>query len=139
MKGKSSGQMHKEEKEKNLYEDTEKIKRLHNIKQTAFDVGFNLRRGNLGKFGKLIKESWEKKKSFNPEISSMYIDAIIEEALKNGAVGARLMGAGGGGHLLIYCKPDEEHKVREVLNERGAKAVDFSFDFEGLKVWEVEA
>lgn len=138
MKGKSSGQIHKEEGEKNLYEDIEKIKRLHHIKQTGFEVAFNLRRGNLKKFGKLIKESWEKKKSFNPEISSMYVDAIIEEALNNGAVGARLMGAGGGGHILIYCNPDQEHKVRQVLNARGARAVDFSFDFEGLRVWEVE-
>ncbi len=138
MKGKSSGEIHKEEKEKNLYQDIEKVKRLHHIKQTGFDVAFNLRRGNLKKFGKLIKESWDRKKLFNPAISSMYIDAIIEEALNNGAIGARLMGAGGGGHVLIYCKPDQEHKVREVLNARGASAVDFSFDFEGLKVWEVE-
>jgi len=67
------------------------------------------------------------------------VDALIEEAFNNGAVGARLMGAGGGGgHILIYCNPNEEHKVREALNERGAKAIDFSFDFEGLKVWEVD-
>jgi len=138
MKGMSSGEMHSEEKKENLYEDTEKIKRLHDIKDTGLEVAFNLRRGNLKKFGKLIKESWEKKKKFNSKISSTYIDALIEESLNSGAVGARLMGAGNGGHLLIYCKPDEEHKVREVLNGRGAKAIDFSFDFEGLKVWEVE-
>ena len=48
------------------------------------------------------------------------------------------MGAGGGGHLLIYSNPDKEHKIREVLAERGAKSIDFSFDFEGLRVWEVE-
>jgi|AP95_1055475.scaffolds.fasta_scaffold26371_2 D-glycero-alpha-D-manno-heptose-7-phosphate kinase len=138
MKGKSSGEMHKEENEKKLYEDSEKIKRLHGIKETGLEVAFNLRRGNLKKFGNLIKESWEKKKKFNSEISSTYVDALIEEALNSGAIGARLMGAGGGGHLLIYCNPDEEHKVREVLNVRGAKAVDFSFDFSGLQVWEVE-
>lgn len=138
MKGKSSGQMHKEEKEKKLYEDSEKIKRLHNIKETGSEVAFNLRRGNLKKFGKLIKESWDNKKKFNPDISSTYVDALIEESLNSGAVGARLMGAGDGGHLLIYCKPDNEHKVREVLSARGAKAVDFSFDFSGLRVWEVE-
>ena len=138
MKGRSSGEMHKEEKEKNLYNDAEKVKRLHDIKDTGFEVAFNLRRGNLKKFGKLIKEGWEKKKKFNSSISSTYIDALIEEALGSGAVGARLMGAGDGGHLLIYCNPDEEHKVKEVLTARGAKAIDFSFDFQGLRVWEVE-
>ena len=138
MKGKSSGQMHKKEKEKKLYENSEKIKKLHNIKETGLEAAFNLRRGNLKKFGKLIKDSWENKKKFNPDISSTYIDALIEESLNSGAIGTRLMGAGSGGHLLIYCKPDHEHKVREVLSARGAKSVDFSFDFKGLKVWEVE-
>ena len=99
---------------------------------------FNLRRGNLKKFGKLILEGWNKKKKFNPLTTNTYIDALIEEAISNGAIGARLMGAGGGGHLLIYCKPDHEHKIRETLSQRGAKSLDFSFDFEGLKVWEVE-
>ena len=99
---------------------------------------FNLRRGNHRKFGKLILEGWNKKKKFNPLVSTTYIDALIEESLSNGAIGARLMGAGGGGHLLIYCEPDKEHKVREILTERGAKPIDFSFDFQGLQVWETE-
>lgn len=139
MKGKPSGEMHNIIKEQKLYENIEKIKILNDIKLTGLEVAFNLRRGNLKKFGKLIKESWEKKKKFNPETTSMYIEALIEEAINNGAVGARLMGTGGGGgHILIYCNPDREHRVREILASRGAKAIDFSFDFEGLRVWEVE-
>ena len=138
MKGKSSGEMHKEEKEKNMFENPEKIKRLHDIKETGIEVAFNLRRGNLKRFGSLIKESWEKKKKFNQDVSSTYIDALIEEALSNGAIGARLMGAGNGGHLLIYCNPDTEHKIKELLAQKGAKSIDFSFDFDGLVVWEAE-
>lgn len=99
---------------------------------------FNLRRGNLRKFGELILDSWEKKKKFNPEITNTYIDALVEEALANGAIGVRLMGAGVGGYLLIYSEPDKEHKIKEVLVEKGAKSMDFSFDFEGLRVWEVD-
>ena len=135
---KSSGEIHKDEDEQKLFEDEEKIKRLHELKDNAINIEFNLRRGNYKKFGKLIRESWEKKKKFNPLVTSTYIDALIEEALENGATGARLMGAGGGGHLLIYCEPDQEHKVKELLIERGAKPLDFSFDFQGLQVWEVE-
>ena len=48
------------------------------------------------------------------------------------------MGAGGGGHILVYCEGDKEHKVKEVLAGRGAKSIDFSLDFEGLTVWELE-
>jgi len=135
---KSSGQIHQEEVEQKLFEDFEKIKKLHDIKDTALEVEFSLRRGNFRKFSNLILESWEKKKKFNPLVSNPYIDALIEEAIQNGAIGARLMGAGGGGHLLICCEPDCEHKIKEVLSERGAKSIDFSFDFEGLQVWEVD-
>lgn len=133
----SSGQIHKEEF-KNFDDKKDKIKRLHNLKDVAIEMEFNLRRGNLKKFGELILDGWENKKKFNPIITNTYIDALVEEAVANGALGVKLMGAGGGGHLLIYSKPDQEHKIREVLAERGAKSIDFSFDFEGLKVWEVE-
>ena len=111
---------------------------MHEIKDIASEIEFNLRRGNLKKFGKLIFDSWEKKKKFNPSATNPYIDALIEEAMANGAIGARLMGAGGGGHLLIYCEPDREHRIKEILVERGATPIDFSFDFEGLRLWEVE-
>jgi D-glycero-alpha-D-manno-heptose-7-phosphate kinase len=137
-RAKSSGNIHKEETEKGFFEKEDKVKRLHEIKESAIETEFNLRRGNLKRFGELIVMGWERKKQFNPDVSSAYIDALIEEARVNGAIGARLMGAGGGGHLLIYSNPDKEHKIREVLAERGAKSIDFSFDFEGLRVWEVE-
>ena len=134
----SSGEIQKET-EKKINEDSNDLKRLHDLKDNAKEVEFNLRRGNLKKFGRLILEGWNNKKKFNPSVTNTYIDALIEESISNGAVGARLMGAGGaGGHLLIYSSPDKEHKIREVLNERGAKSIDFSFDFEGLRVWEVE-
>ncbi len=135
---KSSGQIHKHEFENKFFEDDQKVKRLHEIKNIARDVEFNLRRGNFKKFGELIALGWDKKKKFNPLITNTYVDALIEEALLNGAIGARLMGAGEGGHLFLYCNPNCEHKVREVLAERGAKSIDFSFDFEGLKIWEIE-
>lgn len=131
---KSSGEIHEE----NNRDESEKLKILHDIKDTAIEMEFNLRRGNLKKFGELIRESWEKKKKFNSLISNTYIDALVEEALSHGAIGVRIMGAGGGGHLLIYCEPDKEHKIKEVLSERGAKSIDFSFDFDGLKVWEID-
>ncbi|VVB78612.1 UTP--glucose-1-phosphate uridylyltransferase AglF [uncultured archaeon] len=137
-RGKSSGEVHKEESDRGLFQDSEKINNLHDIKDTAIQMEFNLRRGNLKRFGELMLEGWEKKKKFNSSITNIYIDALVEEAIANGAVWIKLMGAGGGGHLLIYCKPDHEHKISEVLAQRGGKSLDFSFDFEGLKVWEVE-
>ena len=133
----SSGDIHRE-LEKTISENKEKIINLHEIKDIAVEIEFNLRRGNLKKFGKLLFDGWEKKKKLNPSTTNPYIDALIAEAMANGAEGARLMGAGGGGHLLIYCEPDREHKIKEILVQRGAKPIEFSFDFDGLKVWEAD-
>ncbi|MBI4116589.1 NTP transferase domain-containing protein [Candidatus Pacearchaeota archaeon] len=132
----SSGEIH--EREQNLSKEEDKTNQIHDLKDIAVEMEFNLRRGNLKKFGKLIFEGWEKKKKFNPEATNTYIDALVEEAISSGAIGARLMGAGGGGHILVYCESDKEHKVKEALTGRGAKSIDFSFDFDGLKIWELE-
>ncbi len=130
----SSGEIHEKLEEK----DVSKIKNLHDLKDIAIDMEFNLRRGNLKKFGRLLFEGWEKKKEFNPLATNIYIDALVEEAIANGAIGVRLMGAGGGGHLLIYSESDKEHKIKEVLAGKGSESIDFSFDFDGLKIWEIE-
>jgi D-glycero-alpha-D-manno-heptose-7-phosphate kinase len=58
--------------------------------------------------------------------------------LDNGAIGARLMGAGGGGHLLVYCNSNTEQIVSQELETAGARVIPFSFDFSGLKTWEVK-
>jgi D-glycero-alpha-D-manno-heptose-7-phosphate kinase len=63
---------------------------------------------------------------------------LIDLALKNGAIGARLMGAGTGGNLLVYCKPNKEQIVSQELEKEGAKIIPFSFDFTGLQTWEAE-
>jgi len=131
---KSSGEMHKTEKsmmnEKN-------VGRLHEIKRIAKDMEYSLRKGNLKDFGYLIKESWERKVAYNPNVTNQHIDDLVETALKNGAIGARLMGAGGGGHLLIYCNSNKEQIVAEKIEKMGAKIIFFSFDFTGLQTWEV--
>jgi D-glycero-alpha-D-manno-heptose-7-phosphate kinase len=135
---KTSGEVHKEEKEQGYYTSPEKVKELHKIKQIAEEMEFCLREGHIGRFGELIKESWEYKKSLNPKVTNERINLLIETALKNGAIGARLMGAGGGGHLLIFCQPNKEHIVAKELANLGAKVLDFSFDFDGLQTWEVK-
>lgn len=135
---KSSGQVHKEEKELGLRTNQNKIQMLHDFKQIASDMADCLRKGKFNDFGYLIKQSWESKKNHNPTVTNSYIDALVDIALENGAIGARLMGAGGGGHLLVYCNSNKEQIVARELEEKGAKIIPFSFDFTGLQTWEVE-
>lgn len=130
---KSSGAIHKEEEKKGI-----DVARLHDLKQIAIDMEYALRKGNLDDFGTLIKKSWDNKILFNSQITNPHIDNLIRTCLENGAIGARLMGAGGGGHILVYCKPNKEQIVSQKLIKKGAKIIPFSFDFTGLQTWEVE-
>jgi len=132
----SSGQIHTAESNSKI--DQNKIERLHDVKKVAKEMEFILREGKLGEFGRLIKESWEKKVEYNPNTTNRRINYLIDLALDHGAIGARLMGAGGGGHLLVYCKSNTEQIVSQELETSGAKVIPFSFDFTGLKTWEIE-
>lgn len=131
----SSGQIHLGESHSR--EDPDKLARLHDVKKVAEEMQFILREGKLSEFGRLVKESWEKKVEYNPHTTNRRINYLIDTALDNGAIGARLMGAGGGGHLLVYCKSNTEQIVSQELEKSGAKVIPFSFDFTGLKTWEV--
>jgi D-glycero-alpha-D-manno-heptose-7-phosphate kinase len=62
-------------------------------------------------------------------------DALYEAALKHGAVGGKLLGAGGGGYLLLFCETGKQHIVRRALEEMGGQFTDFAFDGYGLQIW----
>jgi D-glycero-alpha-D-manno-heptose-7-phosphate kinase len=136
-RGKSSGEVHLEEFKTGAHTDSSKIEKLDTIKEIAKRMEYALRTGDLQTFGELVRESWRLKKEFNPKVTNDYVDKLNETALRNGAIGGRLMGAGGGGHMLFYCHPNTEQIVREKLEGLGAKVLDFSFDFKGLQTWEV--
>jgi D-glycero-alpha-D-manno-heptose-7-phosphate kinase len=71
------------------------------------------------------------------QISDPFIDELYETARKNGALGGKVSGAGGGGYMFFYCPFDRKHLVAEALEKMGAQVVDFNFDFYGLQTWEV--
>lgn len=84
------------------------------------------------KFGVLLHESWQMKKSLAAKITSSVVDQIYEKARSAGAVGGKLLGAGGGGFLLFVCPPAQQAKVRSALKD--IEEIKFSFDEEGAKV-----
>jgi D-glycero-alpha-D-manno-heptose-7-phosphate kinase len=89
-------------------------------------------KGNLTEFGKLLDESWELKRGINKFVSSDSIDAIYNAAMKAGAVGGKLLGAGGGGFLLFYVETEKQCMVRQSLRE--LKEIPFEFEDSGAKV-----
>ncbi|WP_211436219.1 hypothetical protein [Candidatus Kuenenia stuttgartiensis] len=89
-------------------------------------------KSDFAEFGKLLNESWRLKKRLSTKITNGEIDAIYEKALKNGAVGGKLLGAGSGGFILFYVEPENQARVKEAL--KGYLHVPFKFDFSGSEI-----
>jgi D-glycero-alpha-D-manno-heptose-7-phosphate kinase len=106
---------------------------MHNIREIGFKVKQALQNGDLTEFGKLQHEHWMAKKSTSSQIANGAIDRWYAEALRNGAVGGKLMGAGGGGFLMLYCENGRD-KLRKAMAREGLREVDFGFEPEGSKI-----
>jgi len=92
--------------------------------------------GQLHHFGELLHEGYLNKKRMNPSITEgTRADELYETALRNGAVGGKLCGAGGGGYLLLYCETGRQHEVIRALENLGGRFSNFSFEGMGLQVW----
>jgi D-glycero-alpha-D-manno-heptose-7-phosphate kinase len=92
--------------------------------------------GDLDCFGELLGAAWAQKKKFSPLITTPRIDEIYDLALRAGARGGKVTGAGGGGHLLFYCDPAGREKVRAALTRFGATVTGIGFDRAGLTTWQ---
>jgi D-glycero-alpha-D-manno-heptose-7-phosphate kinase len=119
------------------YEENEEdtVRALRQQKQLALDMKNALLEHRLSDFGGLLHSAWESKKSLSPRISNSVIDEMYEEARKQGALGGKITGAGGGGYMLFYCPFEKKCKVAAVLQKMGAVPTAFAFDHHGLQTW----
>jgi D-glycero-alpha-D-manno-heptose-7-phosphate kinase len=83
-------------------------------------------------FGTLLHEGWQVKRSLSGKVSNSHVDELYDHALANGALGGKLLGAGGGGFMLLFAPPDKQSRVREALNK--FICVPFHFEFSGSQV-----
>lgn len=88
--------------------------------------------GSLVPFGELLHQAWQAKRSFSNKVSNSAVDALYEEARSAGAMGGKLLGAGGGGFILLFVPPDRRSKVRKQLNR--LIHVPFEFEFSGSQI-----
>ncbi len=105
---------------------------LDRMKAQVPEVETALTDGNLNKVGRLMQAGWDWKKQMAGRISSPEIDALYESALDAGATGGKIAGAGGGGFLLLFCPPDRQSAVRDVLADM--KELPFHLERDGTKV-----
>jgi len=113
----------------------EVMKSLDFIKESAFAMRDCLLSGDMREIGRLLHDGWVHKKRLDPEISNERIDSLYDAGMASGATGGKLMGAGGGGHLIFICDPDRRERVSKAMGERGCSIVKINFDFDGLQVW----
>ncbi len=112
--------------------DDEMLNNLHFVKELGQRSKVALEAGAVVRFGELMHEHWEHKKRRSRGMSNPKIDEWYELAKKNGAIGGKLVGAGGGGFLMFYAT--DRNKLRHAMSNAGLEEVRFGFDFEGTKV-----
>jgi len=113
--------------------DGEAVKKMHAIKAIGKESKDALESGDLRRFGELLHEHWVVKRGITESMTTGAVDSWYSAARKNGALGGKLVGAGGGGFLMLFCLEGRE-KVRAALASQGLTEMRFRFDFEGSKV-----
>lgn len=128
----SAGGILKEQHVRSQSHDSEMINNLHYVKELGARSKAALEAGDSRLFGELMHEHWEHKKKRSGGMSNRDIDAWYELGMHNGAVGGKLVGAGGGGFLMFYAS--DRNRLRRAMAAAGLEEVRFRFDFEGTKV-----
>ncbi|MGC1853846.1 MAG: hypothetical protein WA659_00510 [Candidatus Aquirickettsiella sp.] len=122
----------KEQDEKSKNNDHDMIEHLHFIKELALESKIALENGDLIKFSELMNKHWVHKQTRSKKMSNEKINQWYELALDNGALGGKLIGAGGGGFLMFFA--DDKVLLRRTMREASLQEVRFRFDFEGTKL-----
>lgn len=133
----TGGQRHSAVLQKKLQKgmsEEKKIKALQSLKKAVLRGVEALRETDFERLGIVLDQAWEDKKRSNPAATNQRIDFLYNLAKKKGALGGKIMGAGGEGHMFFLCSPDKQKGLIEALKKEKVKKVNFNFDFEGLKV-----
>ena len=118
------------EQTKNITSE-DKAKNLLKMCGLAKDMKVALENNDISSFGRILDEGWQLKKELASGIANPAIDEAYEIAMKNGALGGKLLGAGGGGFLLFYCEEEKQDQLKKAI---GLKELDFSFERDGTSV-----
>jgi D-glycero-alpha-D-manno-heptose-7-phosphate kinase len=128
----SASSILKEQDDKSKQSDQAMIENLHFIKELGYQSKVALEQGNLREFAELMNVHWRHKKGRSGGMSNADIDQWYELALRSGALGGKLIGAGGGGFLMFYT--EDKTRLRHAMAQTQLREVRFRFDFEGTKV-----
>ncbi|MSR81937.1 MAG: galactokinase [Candidatus Latescibacteria bacterium] len=114
--------------------DTQVIESLHEVKRIGYQIKAALEAGDLDRFGLFLDEHWQLKKKRSTRMSNLQIDRWYEQGKRAGALGGKILGAGGGGFLMFYCPAQSRLALRQTMAAEGLRELNFQFDLEGSKV-----
>lgn len=127
-----------------IHQDQRRQMEQHDVRQqvqTNVELSYRMRnqllRGKLLQFGQSLHEAWQFKRQFSNKISNARLDHIYESARCHGAIGGKLLGAGGGGFFIFYVPPFRKHELMLQLEDSGLQVRPFRFEQEGLRAWTV--
>jgi D-glycero-alpha-D-manno-heptose-7-phosphate kinase len=127
-----AGDILEDQDKRTQQDDEEMLENMHHTKDLGMRIKKALEEGKPAEFGGLMHAHWVHKKSRSKGMSNPQIDEWYELGRHNGAIGGKLVGAGGGGFLMFYA--EDRSKLREAMAGAGLEEVRFHFDFEGTKV-----
>jgi D-glycero-alpha-D-manno-heptose-7-phosphate kinase len=110
------------------------VQRMHRIKELGHETRRILLSGEIDRYGEMLHEHWTNKRKLASNMSDGTIDEYYDAARKAGAVGGKLMGAGGGGFFMFYVRAADRRRVHEALAGRGLRPMRFRFDFDGARI-----
>lgn len=110
------------------------LESLHRTKELGYRIKEALELGDLDEFGRLLDEHWQNKKKRSTKITDGRIDEWYNIGRNNGALGGKIMGAGGGGFFMFYCPNGHKPRLRAALKAAGLREMRYDFDLEGAKV-----
>ncbi len=130
-----SGNIHDDQKEQTKKDDVRG--RIQSNVDLTFEMRNHLLRGRLNDFGLCLDRAWDLKRSFSLKISNLWLDEIYNGAIQNGAIGGKLLGAGGGGYFLFYVPSFDRHNLMNYIKSKGLIATPFIFENNGMQSWTV--
>jgi D-glycero-alpha-D-manno-heptose-7-phosphate kinase len=111
------------------------LEALERLKRETLEMKKALLLGEVDAIGELLHEAWENKKRLDESISNTRVDRLYRLARREGAIGGKMPGAGGGGYFLLLTRFDRKHRVAAALETHGGQVVPFQFEARGLQTW----
>jgi D-glycero-alpha-D-manno-heptose-7-phosphate kinase len=117
--------------------NTKSIEAMHSLKEQSVMMKEALLKGEVDRIGKILHYGWEHKKAMAEGISNPQIEKIYNAAIKAGATGGKISGAGGGGFMIFYAPYNSKFGVIEALNKLGGRVMKYNFTGNGLTAWTI--